>query len=66
MMSFPNVGMCKGKVISQHAYQCPRHHVPGAPRPKACNVQYEIDKIEQDFEEEELRSLLLISHLPER
>lgn len=55
--------MCKAKIIGRR--QVPSDMYPGQRR-VAYKVEYAIDKFIQEFEEEELRPLLLVSHLAER
>lgn len=60
---FAGPGMCEAKIIGRR--QVTSDLYPGQRR-VAYSVQYEIDNQTQEFEEEELRPLLLVRHLPER
>ena len=56
-------GACAAKIISTRLVQSDLH--PGEAR-RAFKAQYTVDQNTQEFEEEEIRPLLVISSMPER
>jgi hypothetical protein len=60
---FPGFGACHGKIISSRMVASTVH--PGEQR-RAYKVSYNIDNQEQEFEEEELRPLLVVKDCSER
>lgn len=60
---FEGHGVCEAQIIASRSADSTLY--PGQKR-KVFRVRYSMDKNEQEFEEEEIRQLLLVTSLPER
>lgn len=60
---FPGHGQCTAKVVKTHVVESELHAGEGR---TAYIIKYDIDGLQDEFLEEEIRPLIDISHLPER